>query len=49
MKRRPARRYVICLFVLLGMALVGSGCKTQKNCGCGSDIFGSYKAPKRYR
>lgn len=49
MKRTKAIRVVIYLFALAFLGTMTEGCKTRKNCGCGSDISSLYKPSKRYR
>ncbi|MCF8449314.1 MAG: hypothetical protein K9G49_05520 [Taibaiella sp.] len=49
MKRTKAIRVVIYLFALTLLGTMTEGCKSSKNCGCGSDISAMYKPSKRYR
>jgi hypothetical protein len=49
MKKTKAIRLVIYLFAAGLLMTLTEGCKSSKNCGCGSDIGNLYKPSKRHR
>lgn len=47
MKRTVINKTIIYALIMGLVMLVAQSCSTTKHCGCGADINGIYKRPKR--